>query len=230
MLIKHLESTWVPRTLQKLAAEKERIPFEHALLGISLTKQAIVYASLEKFHPIITFRYWFSRKNYLPLQTKTCLLARGRAWCIERIVAESSAVAEDHHQNCTCRATRQDTRTRRTAAGASWQSPGEGFGIRYFGVWKPHNTIRTYRPSRGRCFRRVVYASIWYTSPNLWPRLRSMGRFRMNTRCHFTVICFDAECTIINIKELYGPLVSWEPENAKTEATCDNIWTAPINS
>ena len=34
MFIKHLESTWVPRTLQKLAAEKERIPFEHALLGM----------------------------------------------------------------------------------------------------------------------------------------------------------------------------------------------------
>ena len=25
----------------------------------------------------------------------------------------------------------------------------------------------------------------------------------MNTRCPFTAICFDAECTIINIKELY---------------------------
>ena len=57
MFVKHLESTWVPRTLQKLAAEKERMPFEHALLGISRTKQEIVYASLEKFHPIITFRY-----------------------------------------------------------------------------------------------------------------------------------------------------------------------------
>ena len=34
MFVKHLESTWVPRTLQKLAAEKERIPFEHALLGM----------------------------------------------------------------------------------------------------------------------------------------------------------------------------------------------------
>jgi len=34
MFIKHLETTWVPRTLQKLAAEKERIPFEHALLGM----------------------------------------------------------------------------------------------------------------------------------------------------------------------------------------------------
>jgi hypothetical protein len=34
MFIKHLEATWVPRTLQKLAAEKERIPFEHALLGM----------------------------------------------------------------------------------------------------------------------------------------------------------------------------------------------------
>ena len=34
MFIKHLESTWVPRTLQKLAAEKERLPFEHALLGV----------------------------------------------------------------------------------------------------------------------------------------------------------------------------------------------------
>jgi hypothetical protein len=34
MFIKHLESTWVPRTLQKLAAEKERLPFEHALLGM----------------------------------------------------------------------------------------------------------------------------------------------------------------------------------------------------
>ena len=29
-----LETTWVPRTLQKLAEEKERIPFEHALLGV----------------------------------------------------------------------------------------------------------------------------------------------------------------------------------------------------
>jgi hypothetical protein len=26
----------------------------------------------------------------------------------------------------------------------------------------------------------------------------------MNTRCPFTAICFDAECTILNIKELYG--------------------------
>ena len=34
MFFKHLESTWVPRTLQKLAAEKERLPFEHALLGV----------------------------------------------------------------------------------------------------------------------------------------------------------------------------------------------------
>jgi hypothetical protein len=25
----------------------------------------------------------------------------------------------------------------------------------------------------------------------------------MNTRCPFTALCFDAECTIINIKELY---------------------------
>ena len=34
MFIKHLETTWVPRTLQKLAAEKNRILFEHALLGM----------------------------------------------------------------------------------------------------------------------------------------------------------------------------------------------------
>jgi hypothetical protein len=34
MFIKHLETSWVPRTLQKLAAEKEGIPFEHALLGV----------------------------------------------------------------------------------------------------------------------------------------------------------------------------------------------------
>jgi hypothetical protein len=34
MFIKHLETTWVPRTFQKLAAEKEGIPFEHALLGM----------------------------------------------------------------------------------------------------------------------------------------------------------------------------------------------------
>lgn len=25
----------------------------------------------------------------------------------------------------------------------------------------------------------------------------------MNTQCPFTALCFDAECTIINIKELY---------------------------
>ena len=34
MFIKHLETSWVPRTLQNLAAEKEGIPFEHALLGV----------------------------------------------------------------------------------------------------------------------------------------------------------------------------------------------------
>ena len=34
MFIKHLETTWVPRTLQKLAAEKEKKSFEHALLGM----------------------------------------------------------------------------------------------------------------------------------------------------------------------------------------------------
>jgi hypothetical protein len=44
MFIKHLESTWVPRTLQKLAEEKERIPFEHALLGMppALEEEALL--------------------------------------------------------------------------------------------------------------------------------------------------------------------------------------------
>ena len=34
MFIKHLESTWVPRTLHKIAAEKKKIQFEHAVLGM----------------------------------------------------------------------------------------------------------------------------------------------------------------------------------------------------
>jgi hypothetical protein len=34
MFIKHLETTWVPRTVQTLAVEEERIPLEHALLGM----------------------------------------------------------------------------------------------------------------------------------------------------------------------------------------------------
>ena len=34
MFIKHLESTWVPRTLHKIAAEKKKMEFEHAVLGM----------------------------------------------------------------------------------------------------------------------------------------------------------------------------------------------------
>ena len=34
MFIKHLESTWVPRTLNKIAAEKKKMDFEHAVLGM----------------------------------------------------------------------------------------------------------------------------------------------------------------------------------------------------
>ena len=36
----------------------------------------------------------------------------------------------------------------------------------------------------------------------------------MNTRCPFTAICFDAECTIINIKKLY-----WFQEKEKSHPT-----------
>ena len=34
MFVKHLESTWVPRTLQKIAAEKKMMEYEHAVLGM----------------------------------------------------------------------------------------------------------------------------------------------------------------------------------------------------
>ena len=34
MFVKHLESTWVPRTLHKIAAEKKKMEYEHAVLGM----------------------------------------------------------------------------------------------------------------------------------------------------------------------------------------------------
>ena len=34
MFVKHLESTWVPRTVHKIAAEKKKMEYEHAVLGM----------------------------------------------------------------------------------------------------------------------------------------------------------------------------------------------------
>ena len=48
MFVKHLETTWVPNTLRKIAAEKKKMEFEHAKLGMPPAHEEAVLAPVRE--------------------------------------------------------------------------------------------------------------------------------------------------------------------------------------